>query len=201
MTKSKNKSIIALVVMAFMLVASIALAATGAWFTDKLATESKTFTFGSVDIAWAEGNTFKLDDAAITENQQVLPGCKITYEGTINNEGASNAYVVVQITATLSNGLTWADVGDDDPSSTKLQAINVGKTQAVSATIELPTSLKDQNKLAGKTITTSVTVYAIQEHHLDSIQDWSTMNEAAKCAKIIELVNANGDTQGLTTAA
>ena len=93
MVKSKNKkSVIALVVMAFLLVASIVLAATGAWFTDKeeetLAGE--TITFGKID----------LDTVTVAGTQfgtaKVLPGDSYTATVTVKlAEGSEDAYVSV----------------------------------------------------------------------------------------------------------
>lgn len=185
MANSKNKkSVIALVVMALLLVASIVLAATGAWFTDKVEKASNDFTFGKIDIDLAAGAGFTLDDVAVTTAKTVLPGCEIKYNGTINNL-ADAAIVGVKVSATLDEGLTWTDVGvTADPSTyyiyemAKKEAADV--SQDVAVTITLPTSLKDQAKLNGKKITVSVEIVAIQQEHFkdDATYKDLTDNEA-----------------------
>ena len=93
MVKSKNKkSVIALVVMAFLLVASICLAATGAWFTDKETGKlnGETITFGTIDL-----DTVKVE-ATQFGSVKVLPGD--SYQATVTvklAENSEDAYVSV----------------------------------------------------------------------------------------------------------
>lgn len=100
MVKSKNKkSVIALVVMAFLLVASICLAATGAWFTSAKTDAGKTLTFGKVAITVTSTDGLKVvkgDKAGdYLEATNVMPGDSLSYEGTIANEG-DEAYLFVK---------------------------------------------------------------------------------------------------------
>ena len=104
MVKSKNKkSVIALVVMAFLLVASICLAATGAWFTSEREDAGKTLTFGKVAITVTSTEGLKVvkgDKAGnYLEATNVMPGDSLSYDGTITNEG-DEAYLFVKYSVT-----------------------------------------------------------------------------------------------------
>ena len=79
MVKTNKKSLVALVVMAFLLVASIVMAATGAWFTaSDNASGSEDIQFGKVAIDVAEWDdtdgwsNLGLTDGA--ENLHAMPG-------------------------------------------------------------------------------------------------------------------------------
>lgn len=195
MVNSKNKkSVIALVVMALLLVASIVLAATGAWFTDKVDKASNDFTFGKIDIDLAAGAGFTLDDVAVTTAKTVLPGCEIKYNGTINNL-ADAAIVGVKVSATLDEGLAWTDVGATDPSAYYIYEMAKKETadvsQDVTVTITLPTSLKDQAKLNGKKITVSVEIVAIQQEHFKDDATYKDLTtDQAKYDAIVTAIGA-----------
>ena len=112
MTKSKNKSIIALVVMAFMLVASIALAATGAWFTANVADKTATVKFGTITMEASDG-VFAVtggtinDTAKYTTNTDVMPGDTITFTSTVTNSG-EKAYLFAKYAVTGTNAASTA---------------------------------------------------------------------------------------------
>ena len=104
MVKSKNKkSVIALVVMAFLLVASIVLAATGAWFTSEATDKSDTFTFGNIDITVTSAEGLKVTKGTVAGDYltttDVMPGDKISFDGTVKNNG-DEAYLFVKYSVT-----------------------------------------------------------------------------------------------------
>lgn len=86
-----KKSLVALVVMAFMLVASITMAATGAWFTDKDATTTKNLTFGTLDITGVTEDV-KVVNTIANVDGPVMPGSTISGKLTINYTGTADAY-------------------------------------------------------------------------------------------------------------
>jgi len=103
MVKSKNKkSVIALVVMAFLLVASIVLVATGAWFTSATTDSSKTFKFGKVELE-VTNTTLTVTKGDVAGNYltgtDIMPDDTISMEGTIANKG-EEAWLFVQYEVT-----------------------------------------------------------------------------------------------------
>jgi hypothetical protein len=114
MVKSKkmSKTSIAVIVLAILLVLSLCLGITGAWFTDKdSGANEKALTFGLVKIG--------IDDADDTENGQqyikfeaaegsfennlVLPGDVYNFNGSITNESTVDTYVLVTFTAYMED--------------------------------------------------------------------------------------------------
>ena len=65
-SKKNTKSIIALVVLSLLLIASICLAATGAWFTANVADKSDTVKFGKIEMA-VDGGTFHVEGGNIND--------------------------------------------------------------------------------------------------------------------------------------
>ena len=86
-----KKSLVALVVMAFMLVASITMAATGAWFTDKDATPAKNLKFGTLEITGVSENV-KVVNTIANADGPVMPGSTISGDLTIKYTGTADAY-------------------------------------------------------------------------------------------------------------
>ena len=183
-SKKNSKSIIALVVMALLLVASIVLAATGAWFTHKAEGDKQDFTFGKIQIAFGADNAYTLDEKADL-TAKVMPGCTIAFNGSVENKEEA-AYVAVFVEATLPEGLTWADLGVTDPSTAKVYTLAKGASQAIEATVTIPTTVSDQTKLGGKVVSFKVSAYAIQQDHYTL----TGADDATKAAAIKTLATA-----------
>ena len=165
MVKTNKKSLIAMIAMVVLLIASIAMGITGAWFTDKEVGSDKTLTFGSIDINLTSGSKFTLDEADLGATATIMPGCEVVYSGAVQNTG-EKALVAVIITAELSDGLNWTDVGATDPSSYKVYEMDAKNgSQEITATVKFSEDLKDQAKLTGKSVKLNVSVYAVQYEH------------------------------------
>lgn len=174
--KRNTKSIIALVVMSLLLVASILLAATGAWFTDTVPDNSGSVNFGKIDIDYTTPYEF-------TQNGTiVMPGDTLHFEGEVTNK-EEQAWVAVQISLT----------GVKAPISTD-KVVKLDKN----GTINLSTELGDivltggdyKNDYQGKSIAVTVKVCAVQVKNVTDITESSTY------ADVLAYVTANGDIQG-----
>lgn len=102
MVKSKNKkSVIALVVMAFLLVASIVLAATGAWFTasgNANLTDGK-LKFGTVALkveADTGNGVYRADGTTKITDGILVAGDQVKSKFTITNESDTAVYYLVK---------------------------------------------------------------------------------------------------------
>ena len=179
MVKSKNKkSVIALVVMAFLLVASIVLAATGAWFTDQLHEDSTTLNFGKVDIA--ETTAFAVTASnTIDTTKELMPGSKLVVAGVITNN-ENPAWIAYKLSIVFS-----VDVGLDENPATGWTYDSVSKTLAyetkatavaekgkvdlandLSEKVTIPTDLG--NKAIDATATIKLDVIAVQQANTGS---------------------------------
>ena len=103
--KKINKSTVAIVVLALLLVLSLVLTATGAWFTDKeTSNTNKDFTFGTVSIALT-GSANNGTWTSTGTGNKVMPGSSFTSTLTLANDGDQDVWVkAAEQTATLSIG-------------------------------------------------------------------------------------------------
>ena len=121
--KKMNKSTVAIVVLALLLIVSLVLTATGAWFTDhKDGTSTTTANFGKIQLdtatLTATATDIKGSDLDLS-NTNVMPGDIITLTGTVKlATGSEKAYVFVAMPAdTGSYTLTstgWTSLTNHD---------------------------------------------------------------------------------------
>jgi len=102
-SKKMSKSSIAVIVLSILLVLSLILGFTGAWFTDNAAGNDNTeFNWGSIRVQYekaAEGTGKWLSKDSTQEVDKVLPGDHYDLKGAIKFEGAdSDMYMLVEIT-------------------------------------------------------------------------------------------------------
>lgn len=175
--KRNTKSIIALVVMSLLLVASIVLAATGAWFTDKVAEGSGSVNFGKIDIEYS--TAFKFTEDATT----VMPGDTLHINGVVTNKEEA-AYLAVEISLT----------GVKEPKAIK-KVVALDKK----GTFDLATDLGEikltgddyDNTYQGKAIAVSVKICAVQQKNV-------TLTDMAEAGydEVVAYVTTNGTVQG-----
>ena len=96
-SKKNTKSIIALVVLSLLLIASICLAATGAWFTDKKDGSGAKVTFGTVNIQGSDGAVTVAKADAVA-----MPGDTLKVTGAIKNEGTAKVWVRYKLSHTYA---------------------------------------------------------------------------------------------------
>ena len=107
--KKMSKQTLVIAVLAVLLVLSLALSVTGAWFTDTATdTAKKDIQFGTVSVAATDASaTVTGDNFAETKRQLLLPGDKVSLGGEINNTGSTVAvYIGIKIGAISVMGTT-----------------------------------------------------------------------------------------------
>lgn len=185
-TNSK-KSVIALVVMAILLVLSMAMTITGAWFTDKLTPDDVTLNFGIVDIEFgenADAYSVKVDGL---DGTHIMPGCTLNLGGKIVNKGDS-AYIAYRLTLQFATGFSLTDEEEaalpatwawDDTALTLSYTVDATAETAKDGTVNLPGDLPIPNSIGNSAAQTSVTVdlevRAIQSEHNTTIKTFDQM--------------------------
>lgn len=163
-SKKMNKSTVAVIVLALLLVLSLVLIATGAWFTDSAAGEDVNKDFGTIAI---EVDTKEFGGVTRVSNEpgavagDVMPGDTISYNLTVKlAEGSEAAWAVVVLSV---------KVGDKD-FSTSLEDLKADKVisvaDATGTKVEGELELDPEvygNDYQGDKITLNYTVYAIQK--------------------------------------
>ena len=121
-SKKNTKSIIALVVLSLLLIASICLAATGAWFTDKKDGTGTDVTFGTVNIQGSDGAVTVTKADAVA-----MPGDKLNVTGAIKNDGTAKIWVRYKLTHNYAA---------EDALKTELDKVFTGEYTYVEAAVE-----------------------------------------------------------------
>lgn len=106
--KTTNRKTIAISVLAVLLVALLAFNVTYAYFTDSVATDAASLTFGTVivDASSTDAVTFtKTSQAA-----NIMPGDTIKLDGALENKGTDAAWIIFQVgNVTVSGGTVNAE--------------------------------------------------------------------------------------------
>ena len=186
MTNAKNKkSVIAIIAMAFLLVASIVLAATGAWFTAKAsANKDETIKFGTVTISLTEKTTGAWTTQSTVEGEK-MPGDSYSVAYTLKNTGSQDVYYKATATVTLKQGeevktITGITVKLDAATATAVSGdiyeLAANAERDFTGSIELSKDLLNEHQ--GKTYTVSfvINVEAVQKANFTPATDtWPTM--------------------------
>lgn len=152
-SKKNSKSIIALVVMALLLVASIVLAATGAWFTQLNKGAEKNISFGKVDVAVNDNGYGFYRGAAETDT--LMPGDTIKAKLTLTRAADSDD---VWYTYTISVKVDGTEMGKTSATPVKL----TGTTAVdIDASVELE-GAKYGNYYETKAVVVSYEVRMVQ---------------------------------------
>lgn len=156
MVKTNKKSVVALIVMAFLLVASIVMAATGAWFNDS-ANKSTSVKFGTVKLG-----TFTVADAYTG----ALPGDTLEDLGSVVYAGENDAWYKVEFEVTDIDGGTGAVTLTAVQGAFK-GSIEAGETVGTEAAAsvnfaDIVLSEEIGNIYQGETVSIKVTVTVVQ---------------------------------------
>ena len=108
-SKKSSKSLIALVVMAILLVASIVLGATGAWFTSYKAMDPEDLTFGNIEIT-ATADELAVVSSPDRQTAALMPGDEVTISFHVTNTG-DKAFIAAKVTVEVAaaDGATIPD--------------------------------------------------------------------------------------------
>lgn len=105
-SKKMNKSTVAVIVLALLLVLSLILTATGAWFTDKANSEksdSAATGFGEVKLAAIDQSAYKVGDWTKLGNDLLVPGSTLAVAGgDVTNAGTVDIYVKLGMTTEVT---------------------------------------------------------------------------------------------------
>ena len=101
-SKKSSKSLIALVVMAILLVASIVLGATGAWFTSYRNVSPEDLTFGNIEIEAAQA-TMVAKSVSTQTTDLLMPGDKLEIAFSVENVGNA-AWIAANVTVKVVDG-------------------------------------------------------------------------------------------------
>lgn len=93
-----SKSTVAIVLLSLLLVLSLILTATGAWFTDTKTSPDKDLSFGTLKL-----DAITLDGVAVantidTANLNLMPGSTISGKVAVKNSGNSAAWIRYKVT-------------------------------------------------------------------------------------------------------
>ena len=160
-TNSK-KSVIALVVMAILLVLSMAMTITGAWFTDKVTNgNAGELDFGKIELTGVDAvSVAKAQD----DCSDLMPGCSLAVSGTVTNAG-EKAYVAYELTITFEEDVATPGVAANDPVE-------------LPENFTLPTTIG--NNAQESTVSASITVAAVQYEHMTTAPaDYAELAEMA----------------------
>ena len=102
-SKKMSKSSIAVIVLSILLVLSLILGFTGAWFTDKADDQAVTGegTFGTVKITSASA-TVAMAEGDVNELSNLVPGCSLKLTGKIENGSTVDVYYRYKVVATVT---------------------------------------------------------------------------------------------------
>lgn len=160
-SKKMNKSTVAVVVLALLLVLSLILSATGAWFTDKETGSEITKDFGVVNMKVTATDFGKVtrvsnDEGPLALDGKIMPGDTIGYSLTVEKaEGSEEFWFAVLVTVS----------GLKEDITTEISAAIV-KDSAVDDLVEgsvVLTGADYGNTYQGAQITLSYEVVAVQK--------------------------------------
>lgn len=156
-----KKSLVALVVMAFMLVASITMAATGAWFTDNATGTSSKITFGTVAFSSdAATVTTTIKNLYANTTDLVMPGSEITVSCDLTYEGTASAWVRYKLSCSNTN-VTLAGTGSEDGYYYVATKMEKGSTVVSDITATVSKALTNAS-IEGTEVTFTLQIEAIQ---------------------------------------
>lgn len=180
-----KKSLVALVVMAFMLVASITMAATGAWFTDTAtAINGSTLDFGKIALADETVNGGVTAVSKSGTSDLLMPGDTLTINFTAKNAEEA-AYWIADVDVTIAGTTGSVDtsaitgLSGTYGASGKIAdntAATVDKGANITGTIELElTGASYGNDFQGATITVKVTLKVVQQENLTAAEAYAQL--------------------------
>ena len=184
-SKKNTKSIIALVVLSILLIASICLAATGAWFTDKVADGDESVSFGKIDIEYKTA-------FSVTAGSVVMPGDTITVNGEISNKEEA-AYIGLDISVTVA--------GRKEALQSEKKVVEVAKGDSLKLSNYVGeagaftlTGADYNNSFQDKAVTVVVKICAVQQKNITL----TGTTDAEKYTNLLSYVTTNGENQGPT---
>ena len=194
-SKKMSKSSIAVIVLSILLVLSLILGFTGAWFTDKDDSAKGELSFGKIDIEWNANKAFSVtsSNTVDTANEKLMPGSKLVFSGQIDNK-EDQAYVAYQVVLTFDESVDftgetitgWTVAKNVLTYSSDAQTVDKGasidlSTADVLKNVVVPTSVK--NAAAETKLTVTLKVVAIQTANNENVKSYDDIAAIAETAK------------------
>ena len=161
MVKSKkmSKSTVAIVLLSLLLVLSLILTATGAWFTDTKSAD-KDMTFGTLKLDAITMDGVAVANTIETENVHLMPGSTVSGKVAVKNSGNSAAWLRYKIT------VTGEGVGDISfENSGDYQYVDTALAGGASTEINIAATVAKTvgNTAQGKAVKVQIVVEALQQ--------------------------------------
>ena len=187
--RKMSKTSVAIIVLALLLVFSLVMGMTGAWFTDSKAGSAVPVTLGTIEIS---SNQTTAAISITMDDEVAMPGDAIAVTGIIKNSGTGKAWVRYKVThnyetaGALKTALDGAFSGnyvyvaaavDADGSVT----FGSGSGQE-NVSLTIPTTLP--NVAQGATFNLTLVVEAVQ---------WANNNSGLTCQQAFEAVLGSGN--------
>lgn len=164
-SKKMSKSSIAVIVLSILLVLSLILGFTGAWFTDKKEGNSSDMTFGTVKLADLEGlDAISVSNTIETANKNLMPGSTITGSVTVKSEGNAAVWLRYKVTFSGKGAEYLKDAEGNDLSTEYVYpaaALAGGATTTIDIDAKVPEATV--NAAQGKVVKITVVVEALQQ--------------------------------------
>ena len=180
MVKSKklSKSSLAVIVLSLLLILSMIVGMTAAWFTDKKENSGVTKNFGTVALS-VDDSSFGKVTRVSNENGDVtgfvMPGDTINYTlGVTKAEDSEDFWYAVLVTITG----TEANQSPAQSAIKETDVHDVASEKSVTGTLEL-TGASYGNTYQGKAITLSYTVVAVQKANVADKATAATLLQSA----------------------
>lgn len=161
MVKSKkmSKSTVAIVLLSLLLVLSLILTATGAWFTDTKSAD-KDITFGTLKLDAITMDGVAVENTIETANVHLMPGSTVSGQVAVKNSGNSAAWLRYKITVTVEGAgdISFENSGD-------YQYVEAALAGGATANIDISTTVATTvgNTAQGKEVKVQIVVEALQQ--------------------------------------
>ena len=166
-SKKMSKSSIAVIVLSILLVLSLILGFTGAWFTDKKDSgKGKDVTFGLVKIGEVSADAISVKNTIADVDTFAMPGSVVAVKATVKNESTATIYAryKIAVTGDAADKLTFA--GADAEGYYYVEGtLAAGNDIVIDQSCTIPTTLTDDPAaptIEGKKATLVLTVEVIQ---------------------------------------
>ena len=166
-SKKMSKSSIAVIVLSILLVLSLILGFTGAWFTDsKNSGEGKDVTYGLVKIGDVSADAISVTNTIADVDTLAMPGSVVAVKATVKNESTATIYAryKIAVSGDAADKLTF-EGADEDGWYYVEGTLAAGKDVEVDKSCTIPTTLTDNPAnptIEGKSAKLVLTVEVIQ---------------------------------------
>ena len=163
--RKMSKASVAIIVLALLLVFSLVMGITGAWFTDTKSNNATSLQFGTVSLAALNmGTGVSVTNTIDASNEHLMPGSTVSGTVTVQNTGNSAAWLRYKIEF---GGAGAAHLTDEngDPLSSAYVYVATALAGGASTTIPVAAEVPEEtgNAAQNLAVTVTITVEALQQ--------------------------------------